>query len=434
MSGPFYGSLAASASVFVAILTALLVNNYVRIKSDRRQTQKELSRVNEELQRLRTQRDNHQGTVDELEEKRESDYREDAKERVDEFIEHKEYWNVKKPIEKLTVDELYHELIEGQDSDSPEELEEEPFRPRHRNLLEERLDEIYDDILDKIIPSFAKDYEGEGWDPEGEFSSLAEAMEGQAEDGDSDGEEDDEPDITVKAEPRERDVLKLEEFIERYKEEHGLNTLHDKTRQALKKQYRKVVDKNPNPYPSSRSYGLSRRLQQDATNPWDPLNHRPSELQRLGSTVDEIGSMNEPVQGLNFPSSEPVLGLNAEEEQKLEEEQKDLREVKNEISILEKREERLERELEGLNPEDLNSTLGANVVTIVLSVVVPVVAYLDTATEFTISQLHFVNIWWIFTSWLIGLIVVFAAIYWKINNANDDGKDPQEDLDTESTN
>lgn len=131
MSGPFYGSLAASASVFVAILTALLVNNYVRIKSDRRQTDKELDRVKEELQRLRTQRDNHQETVDELEEKRESDYREDAKERVDEFIEHEGYWNVKKPIEKLTVDELYHELIESQDCDSAEELEEEPFRPRH---------------------------------------------------------------------------------------------------------------------------------------------------------------------------------------------------------------------------------------------------------------------------------------------------------------
>lgn len=137
--------------------------------------------------------------------------------------------------------------------------------------------------------------------------------------------------------------------------------------------------------------------------------------------------MNEPMQGINFPSPDPVLGLNTKEKQKLAEEKEDLRDVENEINILEKREERLERELEGLNPEDLNSTLWANVATIVLSVVVPVAAYLDTVTEFTVAELSFINTWWIFTSWLIGLIIVFGAIYWKINNSNDDEEEGEED-------
>lgn len=303
--------------------------------------------------------------------------------------------------------------------------------------MEERVDEIYDKILDDIILSFAKEYEGKGWnpDPEGEFTSLAEAVEEQEqeEDDDSDSGEDADSDITVKTGPRERDVLELEEFIEKYKEKHGLNTLHDKTRQVLKEQYRKVVDKNPNPYSSSPSYGLGRRLERDIANPLDSLNQRPSGLQGLGFAVDEVDSMTEPMQGINFPSPEPVLGLNPKEKQKLEEEQENLREVKNEINILENREQRLKRELDGLNPEDLNTTLWANVVTIVLSVVVPVAAYLDTVTEFTIPQLHFINTEWIFTSWLIGLIIVFASIYWKINHGNDDEEDPQEDPDIEST-
>ncbi len=126
MSGAFYGSLAASASVFVAILTALLVNNYVRIKSDRRQVKNELNRIEEDPEGLRDQRDNYQETVDNLVEKRESDYRGKAEENVDELVE-----NItlvaSKPIEKLTVDELYQELLDRHDCDSAKELEEEPF-------------------------------------------------------------------------------------------------------------------------------------------------------------------------------------------------------------------------------------------------------------------------------------------------------------------
>lgn len=441
MSGPFYGSLAASASVFVAILTALLVNNYVRIKSDRRQTQKELNRVKEELQGLQTRRDNHQETVDKLIEKRESDYREEAEELVDEFIEHGGLWDLRKPIEKLTVDELYQELIDSQDCDSTEEFEEEPFKPRHRNILEERIDEIYDKILDDIIPSFAKEYEGEGWDPnpDGEFTSLVEAMEEQEEgDDEKNGEDEagddetDEPDRTFEVEPRETDVLELEEFIEKYKEEHRLDTLHDKTKQALKEQYRKVVDKNPNPDRYfSPSYGLGSKLEQDYSNPLDPLNQRPTGLQGIQRAAEEMDTITDPMQGIDFPSPEPVLGLTVQEKQKLEEAQEDLREVKSETRMLQHREDRLERELEGLNPEDLNSTLWANVATISLSVVVPVAAYLDTVTEFTVPQLSFINIWWITGSWLLGLIIVFVSIYCKINN--NDGKEGEDSIDSDTS-
>lgn len=75
MSGPFYGSLAASASVFVAILTALLVNNYVEIKSQRRQTETELERVREELDKFENRRDDHVQTIDELTGRREQRYK-----------------------------------------------------------------------------------------------------------------------------------------------------------------------------------------------------------------------------------------------------------------------------------------------------------------------------------------------------------------------
>jgi hypothetical protein len=88
-----------------------------------------------------------------------------------------------------------------------------------------------------------------------------------------------------------------------------------------------------------------------------------------------------------------TVGLNLREQQKLSQEQEKLRDIKNEISILENRKQRLKREKEGLNPEDLKSTLYVNAATICLSLVIPMGAYLNTVTGFTISQFDWVNIW-----------------------------------------
>jgi outer membrane protein TolC len=101
MSGPFYGSLAASASVFVAILTALLVNNYVEIKSQRRQTETELERVKEELKRFKKQRDNHKETIDELTGRREKRFKQNARERVSDFIENQVPSQISQPMAVL---------------------------------------------------------------------------------------------------------------------------------------------------------------------------------------------------------------------------------------------------------------------------------------------------------------------------------------------
>jgi chromosome segregation ATPase len=132
MSGPFYGSLAASASVFVAILTALLVNNYVRVKSDRSQTESELNRIQEELEGLRDRRDDDEETIDTLVEKREADYREKAEKHVNEFIESEIPSEYIKPIEELSVDEFYQDLTEFHNCESSEELEHSPINLHHR--------------------------------------------------------------------------------------------------------------------------------------------------------------------------------------------------------------------------------------------------------------------------------------------------------------
>jgi hypothetical protein len=436
MSGPFYGSLAASASVFVAILTALLVNNYVRIKSDRRQTKKELNRVEEELDGLQDRKEDYKEIIDPLIEKRESDYREKAEEQVDEFIESDIFWeliDLDKPIEKLTVDELYEELLEFHDCESPEELEEEPVKYRHRDVLKDRLDEIEDRILDNIIPSFASDYEGEGWESDysSDFKSRVEEIREEKEAGkDEEGSEyaededtEEEPDIEAKAESGDSDVLELGDFLEEYREEYGLDDLDEKTVDRLESQYHEVVDKPPSP--DRTSGGVSDLLGPGYSDPYDPLSPSSSldpssPLER--SIVDaamppeEAQTLSDPLDGIGFEVNNSVLGLNSQEKQKLEEAQQDLRDIEIEIKTLQQRKGRLEREKERLQPKDLNSTLYANVATIILSVVVPIGAYLGTVTEFTVSELAWVQTWMIAVSWLLGLFIVFGAIYIRINN------------------
>ena len=404
MTGPFYGSLAASASVFVAILTALLVNNYVQIKSDKRQTKKELARVAEELAGLENQRDDHRETVERLTSLREDRYREIAEERVEEFIENQVPEEISKPIEKLDITELYDELLKYYDRESPADLEESTEQRHHREVLAEKMRLIEDEVLLDNVFSFADQYRGRGYEhDDDEFEELVEKARRKEDERGDDLEYsnevesvDDDIDIKVSAEELVQEPLSLEDFIQKYKQEYSLNELDQETRELLAYQYDELVDQNP-------------------------LENLSSTLDVLMGKTSGASALFSPGQIDIFPSSdhspapsENVAGLNAQEQRVLDEAEKNLREVKNQIDTLERTQNRLQRQLEGLNPEDLKTTLGANVATIMLSVVVPMAAYLDTLTNFSASRLSFVNIWWIGSSWLIGLLIVFGAIYLKI--------------------
>ncbi|TQQ79796.1 hypothetical protein EGH24_09880 [Halonotius terrestris] len=406
MTGAFYGSLAASASVFVAILTALLVNNYVRIKSERRQIKNELKRSSEELQGLRPRRDTHQENVDELEEKREKDYNELAEENVDSFIDIAIPPTNPTPIENITVDELYQQLIDFEGKDSPEDLEKEPIKHRHRDILEDRMPEIEEQILDKITSSFADKYRGRGksYEDDTDRKSFREMVKEKRQEKQEDG------DVDINVQSDFPESLSLEEFIEKYKEKYDLSELNENTVEALETKYDEVVDSKP-------SLDTPSLFESD---------HDPS---KTSSLLEDLSGPDPVTAGL----AKNTVGLAASEQKSLAEEQDELRKLETEINILENREERLRRDLEGLNPEELKPTLWANVATIIFSVVVPIFAYLDTVTEFTIPQLHFINIWMIVISWLLGLIIVFGSILWKINEGDNDDEDAQQETQSNAS-
>lgn len=393
MSGPFYGSLAASASVFVAILTALLVNNYVQIKSDRRRTKNEIDRIEEDLKGLKDRRDDYEDSVDDLVKKRETDYKKKAEKQVKEFIESKVPAEYPKPIEDLDVEELYQDLIEFHGCEDADELEDSPINYHHRDILETRLAEIENKILNEYIPSFASSYEGDGW----EYSF---------------DEDDDRPDAFKKI-MKERDPITLDEFIQEYKDEHDLKDLKDKTVDVLETEYERTVDRNPAPSSSS--------LDPRTSSSRNPLGFPQQGLADAVFSAQRAQEMDQTLTGGNFPPSNRVLGLNAREQQNLEEARQSLRDAENEIETLIRRKDRLEREKAGLHPEDLIPTLIANVATILFSVVIPAVAYLLFVTNSTVSlpkQLSIishteVNV---FLSWVLGLCIVFESIHARIND------------------
>ncbi|WP_423743126.1 hypothetical protein V5735_00230 (plasmid) [Haladaptatus sp. SPP-AMP-3] len=419
MSGAFYGALAGSASVFVAILTALLVNNYVQIKSDRRHTINELDRIEEDLEGLRNRRDDYQNTVDSLVDKRETDYKEKATKQVNDFIESEIPSEISKPIEQLSVDELYQKLIDFHDCESAEDLEDSSISYYHRDFLKKRMDDIENRILNDIIPPFASKYEGKGWDPNADAvtTSLTDRLReidngenGEANDAEQSTEDDDDSEIVKKAKSLRKDPLELDEFVGKYEKTHSIDGLDEKTKKELEVQYNEIVDKNP----SSNSSWTSTTSPRE-TGPFGPLRNE------LAGNSFTMPKFDEPFKDMGDRVTNSVLGLNVHEQQKLEEANENLREKKAEIEILEQRQDRLKREKERLHPEDLEPTLVANVATIILSVVIPIFVYLIFVTD---SAITLPNWLWIishteinvFLSWFLGLCVVFESIHARIND------------------
>ncbi|TKX64321.1 hypothetical protein [Halorubrum sp. GN12_10-3_MGM] len=389
MTGAFYGTLASSASVFVAILSALLVNNYVQIRSEKHQTIAELERASEKFGELEMKRTELQGTVDDLVEKREASYRRKAEERVGSYLNSYLALKHSTPIERLTVDELYQSLASYHSYESPQELEESDSTHHHREVLEERFDKIKTLVLEEMVGEFAETHRGKG--PEEIEDGIQGDEQTDVDDGEWEFSEEgsgDEVDVEVLSD-FDDEKLELKEFIQMYKEKYDLDELHAETRDLLGQKYDSVVD-----------VSSLRAATQIA-----------SDIRDAGVDLDPPSV---------FSDSHSVVGLSEIEQQQLVDVRKELRDVENQISTLRRRKSRLERKKEGLNPEYLMPVLTANVITIILSVVVPVFTYLLVATGSTIplpSRLALLSHTPVnaFLLWLAGLAVVFDSIHGRLN-------------------
>ncbi|MDG5761901.1 hypothetical protein QA600_21505 [Natronococcus sp. A-GB1] len=403
MTGGFYGALAASASVFVAILTALLVNDYVRIKADRRQLKHRLNRLESELGGLKKERDNHQAIVSEIQEEWEEDFRNSAEKHVEEFIESHVGTDFAKPIENLTLEEVYWELARYHGFETTEEMEGNALTPHHKNVLKEELEEIKQTIAYHFIKNFAEDYRGRGWEWEEEERSLKEVFDqdellDETEIEDVEEGETDIPDsaIEVRSEVPD-DPLDLEEFVEKYEDEHDLEELDWRSKELLRYHYDDIVDTRP-----------------------------MESFQDMFGNFSDFGSLDSTLAGLESIGSIPsdaeiaVSGMQSISERRQHDEaQNKVIQLNSRIGALEDEKESVKSDLQRLDPSDLKDALVANVLTIVFSVVVPMIAYLLTVVGFSLggpAWFSTIEVFAVFGIWLLGLVVVFEWIYARIRS------------------
>lgn len=407
MPGAFYGSLAASASVFVAILTALLVNDYVRIKSDRRQLEHQLNRVNGKINGLEEERDTYQAIVDEIWENWEEDFRETAEERVEDFKENHVGTDYSKPIEKLTLDEVYWELAQYHDFETPDEMEGEARKHHHKNVLEEEWDEIQQLVGFHFTRDFAEEYRGRGWEQDNDGRSLEEVFdedelldESDIEDmaDETDGDEADFSDLLVQAGgDLHEDLLDFDGFVEEYKEEHRLDEVEDLTTVLLEHHYNEIVDSPP------------METLQDVLGDFN-------DFTGLGSSLAGL----EAIGPIPSDAEITVSGMRSISEQRRHDEARDrVSELDSRIGALEDEKESIENQLQRLDPSDLKDALVANVLTILFSVVIPMVVFLLTIIDVSLggpAWLSTFEVVTVFGFWLMGLLIVFEWIYARIRD------------------
>jgi uncharacterized protein YukE len=138
----FYGTLAAAASVFIGILTALLASNLSNLNAQRERIEQRIETIDAQLENLDIQYNHFKDTLDEIREQEAANQRrEQAEEQIDRFIE--EHVGVEFDIspEDLSPRKVQREFADylGQD---------QLFEEQH-NVLQER----YEDIESALTPT-----------------------------------------------------------------------------------------------------------------------------------------------------------------------------------------------------------------------------------------------------------------------------------------
>ncbi|WP_440767489.1 hypothetical protein [Natronorubrum sp. DTA7] len=336
----FYGSLAASASVFIAILTALISNQLVGIESEKRRLNQRKQDISRQLENLRARKKSIIDEIKSIERTRESEAEREARENVEEFIEYIDRSEIELPPEIATEEDIYSLFSEyiGREA---ERIDEGINSDPHKSELRKRTAEIKANLAWSSAKSFRKDYD---FSYASTFNPLS--------------------DTTTKADK--------EAFIESYKDEHNIEDLYSFSRNALVEIFK--IEMKP---------GMDMHL----------FDARYSS----GPTV------------YNDPSNiEDNRYKNLQQEKK---------KVEIEIEGKETEVNDIEQDLSSYDTKELLPIFYATLVSVAVSVVVPLGTYL--AEERNICHIcsgFIANNWMVivFVLWGLGFLLTFAVLYMEI--------------------
>lgn len=146
----FYGSLATAASIFLGILTALLVNDLSQVRSTKDRIDRQRDRNNVRRQELEARRDDHRQKIENLENKWEREDRADAQEKIAEFYNRRD---LQEPAETITESTIQAAFADIHNYDSVDDLSN-----IEREELENHTDEIKQMSLINAIDYFGDQY------------------------------------------------------------------------------------------------------------------------------------------------------------------------------------------------------------------------------------------------------------------------------------
>jgi phage shock protein A len=182
----FYGSLAASASIFIGILTAFLINELMTKVQTVQEASNRLGEIDTRLESLEAKRDRYRTDMQDIEDKWEEERKQKAEDDVDEFIDrYVGSSDFREPIERLSREDVLHELMSFLGLDDMDELSQYHV---------EEIDNRYSEIESKLVESVTERY-------------------------------------SERATPS--DAIDLESFIEGFKNKHGIENLENITRKYL---------------------------------------------------------------------------------------------------------------------------------------------------------------------------------------------------------
>lgn len=138
----FYDALAASASVFIGILTALLISNLSTMTTARGRIARRITAIDARCENL-----NH---IEEVWETREQ---QDIKERVEDFIDQHVGSDFIAPIEHINHGYLLEKLANYL------ECEVEDLNQYHEDSLQNRMAEIETELVDAVVEAISSDYD-----------------------------------------------------------------------------------------------------------------------------------------------------------------------------------------------------------------------------------------------------------------------------------
>lgn len=341
--GAFYGSLAASASVIIGILSAFLVNRLVSGRQERRQLDLELQQTENELEWARAKRDEYQERKDEIEAAWRSRDAEAAHENINDFLE-----------KRVTADG-FHE--------PPESVDTAQIAEEFANFVNDGSTDGLTDVQMDVLRSRGSGIRGEL------AIAAAEAYI---------------PDIVMMGDHgiapiTENANATFEGMLDRFRNRYGIDNLQPVTRNALQSKYSQ----------------------------WQKEQEQPDLLSSQSKSTGLIGShLQTTAEMLDMPGTASGSKSEMEIQERNRNRAR-LVEAKTSVNELERKKRTLQTRLQSLSLDPVQEMLRASAIAIVLTVVIPLLTYLCYELNFVLIEgSAWIAPMFVFGLWIVGLLLV----------------------------